>query len=95
MLPERIRGTVITRIMRESIIRFNHAATAEQYIQLYERMLQRPLLIDTGNEGIGRETKAGAGNVKGKQPASVIPIAVATIDANKPSQWNLKPIGVI
>jgi len=30
--------------MRESGTRFTHAATARQYIELYEKMLQRPLI---------------------------------------------------
>jgi starch synthase/alpha-amylase len=30
--------------MRESAATFNHANTARQYIELYENMLQRPLI---------------------------------------------------
>ena len=32
------------RIMTESLSRFNHEETARQYIDLYEKMLQRPLI---------------------------------------------------
>ena len=34
----------IGRIMQESAGTFNHAVTARRYIELYERMLQRPLV---------------------------------------------------
>ncbi|MFP4477534.1 MAG: glycogen synthase [Desulfatibacillaceae bacterium] len=34
----------IRRIMEESAARFNHGVTARQYIELYETMLQRPLI---------------------------------------------------
>ncbi len=58
MLPQHIRRATVARIMRDSIGRFNHAATAEQYIRLYERMLQRPLLTDTAR----RESDEEPGN---------------------------------
>ena len=35
----------IKRIMTESAASFTHAATARQYIELYEKMLKRPLII--------------------------------------------------
>ena len=38
------RNTQIERIMQESAGTFTHAATARRYIELYERMLQRPLI---------------------------------------------------
>ena len=34
----------IRRIMKESIASFNHSVTAREYIDLYEKMLQRPLI---------------------------------------------------
>lgn len=40
----------IARIMRESLSRFNHAACAKEYINLYEKMLSRPLV--KGGKGI-------------------------------------------
>ncbi|MBD3369566.1 glycosyltransferase [Candidatus Fermentibacteria bacterium] len=43
-LPSTIRKEQIARIMRESEERFNHAVTAKQYIDLYEKMLRRPLI---------------------------------------------------
>jgi hypothetical protein len=33
--------------MTESVAGFTHAATARQYIKLYEKMLQRPLIGST------------------------------------------------
>ncbi len=38
-----VREREITRIMKESLARFNHRACAQEYINLYERMLDRPL----------------------------------------------------
>ncbi len=43
-LPETVRQSEIQRIMTESAACFNHAVTAKQYIELYEKMLQRPLI---------------------------------------------------
>jgi len=42
-LSPEVREKVVTRVMTESAERFSHAATAEKYFELYERMLQRPL----------------------------------------------------
>ena len=38
------RGTQIGRIMQESKDRFNHAVTAQEYIDIYQQMLTRPLV---------------------------------------------------
>ena len=46
-LPKTIRNIQIKRIMRESAASFTHARTARQYIGLYEKMLQRPLILET------------------------------------------------
>ena len=43
--PATFRAGQIARIMTESKAAFNHAVTARHYIDLYERMLQRPLLV--------------------------------------------------
>jgi starch synthase/alpha-amylase len=43
-LPEKVKQFQIKRIMEESAQRFTHAATAKQYIDLYEKMLARPIL---------------------------------------------------
>ena len=41
-----IRARQIGRIMKESATAFNHPATARHYIDLYEKMLQRPLTVE-------------------------------------------------
>ena len=43
-LPDRTKAKQIKRVMTESAARFTYAATALQYIELYEKMLKRPLI---------------------------------------------------
>lgn len=43
-LPADVRAREIARVMAESLGRFNHEACAKEYIQLYEKMLDRPLV---------------------------------------------------
>ncbi len=43
LTPE-IRDTNIRRIMQEAVESFTHAVNAQRYIDLYERMLERPLI---------------------------------------------------
>jgi len=43
-LPATVKQRQIDRIMQESAASFNHANTARQYIDLYEKMLERPLI---------------------------------------------------
>ncbi|NLX52300.1 MAG: glycosyltransferase [Deltaproteobacteria bacterium] len=43
-LPSEVRNEQTTRIMSESLTCFNHAVTAARYIDLYEKMLNRPFL---------------------------------------------------
>ncbi len=43
-LPLEIKKTQIERVMTQSAAAFNHAVTARQYIELYEKMLARPLI---------------------------------------------------
>ncbi len=38
------RERTISRVMREALARFTHAETARRYVELYERMLMRPLV---------------------------------------------------
>ncbi len=45
-LPKTIKNQQIRRIMKESAQTFTHANTARQYIALYERMLERPLILE-------------------------------------------------
>jgi starch synthase len=53
MMPPDIKERQIRRIMTQSAAIFNHRVTARQYIDLYEKMLQRPLIhrqnIDASN----------------------------------------------
>lgn len=44
-LPGRTKAQQIKRVMTESAVQFTHAATARQYIELYEKMLKRPLIV--------------------------------------------------
>ncbi len=44
LLPAEERHRQIERIMRESADRFTHAVTAQHYIDIYEQMLNRPLV---------------------------------------------------
>jgi starch synthase len=43
-LPPQTKARQIERIMTESAATFNHDVTAQQYIELYEKMLKRPLI---------------------------------------------------
>ena len=44
--PAEIKEAQITRIMKESRNRFNHRTTAEAYFEIYEKMLNRPIVRD-------------------------------------------------
>lgn len=43
-LPSQVRKSNVERVMLQADAVFNHTVTAHQYIKLYERMLQRPLI---------------------------------------------------
>ena len=43
---QEFRNKVITRVMQQAEQRFNHDNTAQEYIKIYEAMLQRPLVRD-------------------------------------------------
>ena len=43
-LPKQIKNKIIKRVMTKSATAFNHDNTARQYIDLYEKMLKRPLI---------------------------------------------------
>jgi len=45
-LPGDVKNREITRVMREGMATFNHSVTARRYMDLYERMLERPLIND-------------------------------------------------
>lgn len=44
--PAKTKAKQIHRIMQESAASFTHANTARRYIDLYEKMLQRPLILE-------------------------------------------------
>jgi starch synthase/alpha-amylase len=46
LLPAQVKAKQIKRIMKESAATFTHEQTARQYIELYEKMLQRPLVVE-------------------------------------------------
>ncbi len=43
-LPDKVRQRQITRVMRQAMATFTHDVNARQYIKLYEKMLERPLI---------------------------------------------------
>ena len=59
--PQSTRTRQIKRIMQESAVSFTHANTAREYINLYEKMLKRPLILrevsnpDPGEKGAKRQ----------------------------------------
>ena len=55
-LPSKIKAGQLKRIMKESAAAFTHANTARQYIALYERMLQRPLISKNSNPACGPDS---------------------------------------
>jgi starch synthase/alpha-amylase len=44
MLPATVKAQQVARIMRHAMETFTHSVNARQYIELYEQMLERPLL---------------------------------------------------
>ncbi len=45
MMDEQTKEQQINRIMIDSVLAFNHSRCAQAYIDLYEKMLQRPFLV--------------------------------------------------
>ncbi len=45
-LPMNVKSKEIMRVMRQSKAAFNHSVTARSYMDLYEKMLERPLIND-------------------------------------------------
>jgi starch synthase len=43
-LPVEVKAAHISRVMRESRVNFSHTESARRYIEIYETMLQRPLV---------------------------------------------------
>ncbi|MFZ9937160.1 MAG: glycogen synthase [Luteolibacter sp.] len=51
-LPKETREREIRRVMRESAKRFSHREVAARYIEIYERMLERPLVETISGESL-------------------------------------------
>lgn len=68
MMPPNQKKRQIRRIMIESAAIFNHQVTAQQYIDIYEKMLQRPLVnwqqVDSFKKNIIRFPKENIGVVE-------------------------------
>jgi len=47
---KKVKERQIKRIMNQSAAKFTHAVTARQYIELYEKMLQRPLIVKKSSD---------------------------------------------
>jgi starch synthase len=45
-LSRKVKEAEIQRVMEQSSASFNHAVTARRYIDLYEKMLKRPLVVE-------------------------------------------------
>lgn len=45
-LPGATKSAQIERVMEKSALTYTHANTARRYIELYEEMLQRPLIAE-------------------------------------------------
>lgn len=65
-MPENVRRREISRIMVESAREFSHREVARRYIEIYEDMLERPLVETESGEYIksiaGTSADAGSGN---------------------------------
>jgi starch synthase/alpha-amylase len=51
-LPTEVRAREISRIMEESVLEFSHKEVARRYIDIYEQMLERPLVETESGEAI-------------------------------------------
>ncbi len=53
LLPAEEKGEQVKRIMMQGAATFNHKVTAQHYIDLYEKMLQRPLVNQHNTKSFG------------------------------------------
>jgi ADP-glucose type glycogen/starch synthase len=56
-LDEYVKVNQIERVMKEAASNFNHSVTAQKYIDIYEQMLERPLLKSFNHEELGIKNK--------------------------------------
>ena len=59
LLPAKEKEKQVKRIMIQSASKFNHRVTAQHYIDLYEKMLQRPLVNRQNTEPHGIKNNSG------------------------------------
>lgn len=59
-LPVAVRDAQIQRVMRESVQRFSHKEVARRYIEIYEQMLERPLVETISGASLAEDGAAGA-----------------------------------
>ena len=64
-LSQEVKNRQIERVMIQSAVEFNHHITAQHYIDLYEKMLRRPLINRQNTNSLGRST-----NFRQKSPRS-------------------------
>jgi starch synthase len=78
MLPVQVREQQISRIMMQSASKFSYNVTAQRYVDLYEKMLKRPLI---GKKAHARDGKTKKHRIKTHpvqnhiDPISTIPFA--------------------
>ncbi len=58
-LPKEVKNRQIERVMMQSTVEFNHHITAQHYIDLYEKMLRRPLINRQNTNSLGRSKNSG------------------------------------
>ncbi|MBI9074385.1 MAG: glycogen/starch synthase [Desulfatibacillum sp.] len=51
-MPPKVKQAQITRVMQHSLENFNHEVNAQKYIELYEKMLNRPLINGVGGKSL-------------------------------------------
>jgi starch synthase len=59
LLPAKEKKKQVKRIMMQSASKFNHRITAQHYVNLYEKMLQRPLINPENTEAHGINKNSG------------------------------------
>ena len=78
-LPVEIKEAQIKRIMKLSAETFNHASTARQYMNLYEKMLKRPLI--NMNTSVGMIEK----HMKKRRKGESVPVRMFGMERERQS----------
>jgi starch synthase len=86
MMSPGIKNRQIRRIMTESAAKFNHQVTAQQYINIYEKMLQRPLIYRQSTESPGIDEISN----RGEHHTSTMKEAMSdSIQLERPDEKNI------